>query len=64
MFIVNDPYNGGGTHLPDIAVASAFTRTRQGSGANDRSTTTTGGRVLPTPLTPTHRRAEGNDPRG
>lgn len=22
MFIANDPYNGGGTHLPDIAVAS------------------------------------------
>ena len=22
MFIANDPYNGGGTHLPDIAIAS------------------------------------------
>ena len=22
MFIVNDPYNGGGTHLPDITVAA------------------------------------------
>ena len=32
MFIANDPYNGGGTHLPDIAVASPVFLRGQGSG--------------------------------
>ena len=54
MFIANDPYNGGGTHLPDIAVASpVFYEDKVVAMLPTSPTTTTWVAESPAPMPPT-----------
>ena len=54
MFIANDPYNGGGTHLPDIAVASpVFYEDKVVAYVATSPTTTTWVAESPAPMPPT-----------